>query len=100
MTEGLDDKKLVGVCFAMMLSKGDAFEALPHFVKNIPKDRLKKIRFELQHYLNKIHSNHDVSRWLHDNYDVLDRDIIPVINHANETLDSQAHNMLTMACLC
>ena len=36
MTDGLDDKKLVGVCFAMMLSWGDAFEALPYFVRNIP----------------------------------------------------------------
>ena len=29
-----------------------------------------------------------VPQWLHDNYDVLDRDIIPVINHSNETMDS------------
>ena len=45
MTEGLDDKKLVGLCFAMMLGRGDAFEALPNFVKNVKEERLKKIRF-------------------------------------------------------
>ena len=61
MTEGLDDKKLVGVCFAMMLGWGDAFEALPSFVKNLSPERLKKIRFELQHYLDCIHRNHLVS---------------------------------------
>ena len=41
-----------------------------------------------------------MSKWLHDNYDVLDRDIIPVIAYVNETLDSQAYNMLTIQCLC
>ena len=69
-------------------------------MKNVPQDRLKKIREHLQYYLDKVHRNHLVSQWLHENYDVLDRDIIPVIKHANETMDDQTYNMLTMACLC
>ena len=45
LTDGLSDKQLVGLCFAMALSSGDAFEALPTLVKNVPKERLDGIRF-------------------------------------------------------
>ena len=57
MQAGLDDKRLVGLCFAMALGKGQAIEALPAFVKNVPYERLKNIRFKLQHYLSGVHKN-------------------------------------------
>lgn len=47
LTEGLSDKKLLGLCFAMTMSKGEAFEALPTFVRSIPQERLSIIRLEL-----------------------------------------------------
>ena len=57
MTAGLDDKKLAGLCFAMTLGKSQAIEALPAFVKNVPYERLKNIRFKLKHYLGTVHRN-------------------------------------------
>ncbi len=57
LISGLDHKKLVGLCFAMTLSRGEAIEALPTFVKDVPKERLSKVRLELQHHLGKVHHN-------------------------------------------
>ena len=57
MTAGLDDNKLAGLCFAMTLGKSHAIKALPAFVKNVPYERMKNIRFKLKHYLNTVHRN-------------------------------------------
>ena len=87
MTDSLDDTKLVGLCFAMALCKEEAFDALPGLLKHLPEVRLNKVRLELQHYLGNIHPSTLVTKWLHENYDILERSLIPVIKHANETLD-------------
>ena len=87
LTANLDDKKIVGLCFAMALSNGRAFEALSKFVKDVPKMKLDKIRLELQHHLLKVHRNRLVAQWIHDNYDNLDRNVLPVIEHANTEMD-------------
>ncbi len=87
LTANLDDKKLVGLCFAMALSKGRAFEAISKFVKDVPKMKLDKIRLELQHHLNKIHRNRLVSQWIHDNHDILDKNVLPVIEYVNIEMD-------------
>ena len=86
MTSGLDPKKLVGLCFAMTLSRGKAIEALPAFVKDVPKERLDKVRLELQHHLGKVYLNPLVNRWFYENYDILDRNVLPVIEYANDTM--------------
>ena len=100
MTDGLDDEKIVGLCFAMTLCKDEAFEALSGFVKPLPKERLDKIRLELKQYMDNVHRNSLVPKWFHLNYDILERGLIPVIEYVNETLDKQAYNMLTMARVC
>ncbi len=84
----------------MALSSGKAFEGLSKFVKDVPTERLTKVRFELRHHLNKVHRNPLVSNWLYENYDILDRNLYPVMVHANETLDKATFSMMTMALLC
>ncbi len=100
MISGLDPKKLVGLCFAMTLSRGEAIEALPAFVKGVPKEELAKVRLELQHHLGKVHRNPLVPRWINENYDILDRNLLPVIEYANDTMSKFAFSMMTMALLC
>jgi len=100
MTSILDIKKLKGLCLAMTLSKGRAFEALPIFVKDLPKDKLDDIRTSLELHLGKIHPNFLIARWIRENYDILDTNMIPVIRYANESMDPQAFGMMTMARLC
>ena len=44
LTDGPNDKQIAGLGFAMVLSKAEAFEALPGFLKGLPYDRLKLVR--------------------------------------------------------
>ena len=90
----------MGLCLAMTLSKGKAFEALPRFVKDLPKEKLDGVRVALQFHLGKIHCNDLVPRWIRENYDILDVNLLPVIKYANESMDKAAFGMMTMARLC
>ena len=47
-----------------------------------------------------VYSNSLVAKWIYENYDILDRNLLPVIEYANKTMDKQAFNMMTMARLC
>jgi hypothetical protein len=97
LNANLDDKKLVGLCFAMALSRGKAFEGLSKILQDVPTERLTKVRFDLQHHLLKVHSNPLVANWLYENYDILDRNLYRVMVHANKTMDKKAFSMMTMA---
>lgn len=50
--------------------------------------------------MGNVHRNNCVPWWICENYDILDRNCLPVIEYANSSMDKQAFNMLTMARLC
>ena len=96
----LDDKSLVGLCFAMVMSGAWSFEALPTLMKEVPKPRHKTILSMLEHCLGTVNQCPIVPSWICHNYEHLDKNCLPVIEYANMSLDKNSGVMLDMARVC
>ena len=49
--------------------------------------------------MGKVFRNNEVPKWIFENFDLLDRNLIEVIEHANITMDKGASHIMTMVTL-